>query len=98
MAEEDSSGAISPSGRFARMEASLLRIEDKLDTKADAVRLSVVEGRVAALETSDSNKVAVASAVKSAADGRYRTLLWVVGLMQIAQITLVVGIAVAGAG
>lgn len=32
-------GALGPSGRFARMEASLERIESKLDLKADVVQV-----------------------------------------------------------
>lgn len=43
-------GALGPSGRFARMEAALERIENKLDLKADVVRVVAVEARMTTLE------------------------------------------------
>lgn len=43
MSEMEDTGSISPSGRFARMEAALDRIESKLDLKADLVRLEALE-------------------------------------------------------
>lgn len=43
-------GALGASGRFARMEAALDRIELKLDLKADVARVSELEGRHVALE------------------------------------------------
>ena len=52
MTHEDESGAISPSGRFARMEAALIRIEDKLDGKAEQVALEAVSARVTMIEQS----------------------------------------------
>jgi uncharacterized protein YdcH (DUF465 family) len=45
-------GAISPSGRFARMEAALDRIELKLDLKADTSRVVELEAKHNALEDS----------------------------------------------
>jgi uncharacterized protein YdcH (DUF465 family) len=45
-------GAISPSGRFARMEAALERIELKLDLKADSSRVAELEAKHNALEES----------------------------------------------
>jgi hypothetical protein len=54
---EDDSGAISPSGRFARMEASLNRIEEKLDLKADQAALEALETRVALIETVGTPRV-----------------------------------------
>lgn len=107
-------GTILPSGRFARMEAALDRIERKLDLKADTARVEALESVVDALEKhltdfttgrvitptgaeylrrfnemekglevleqSDSNRTAVAQAIKATADSRYRGLLWVVGI------------------
>lgn len=92
MTEHDDSGGITPSGRFARMESSLQRIEDKLDSKAEAAEIKVLEQRVTSLERIDSNRVAAAeallaeklttaAAVKEVADMRYRTLGWVVGIV-----------------
>lgn len=43
-------GALGASGRFARMEAALDRIELKLDLKADVARVSELETRHVALE------------------------------------------------
>lgn len=40
------SGALSSQGRFARIEDTLLRIESKLDAKADTAALKSLEGRV----------------------------------------------------
>lgn len=52
MSEETvSDGAISPAGRFMRMEAALERIEQKLDAKADLVRLEALERHITDLET-----------------------------------------------
>lgn len=48
----DESGAISPAGRFARMEASLDRIESKLDSKADLAVLTALAARVQIIEES----------------------------------------------
>ena len=135
-------GTITPSGRFARMEAALNRIEDKLDSKAETARVEALEvtvdnlearmndyatgrittpntqeylrrfqameqaltdlqrhgspeaqeavtavarlgSRIEALELSESNRGAIASALKETADVRYRTLMWVVGLVSI---------------
>lgn len=49
MTNEDA-GALSSQGRFQRMEEALARIEQKLDTKADAVRLEALEKHVSDLE------------------------------------------------
>ena len=46
----DDSGTISPAGRFARMEASLDRIEAKLDSKADVADVVALTARVGVLE------------------------------------------------
>lgn len=43
-------GALGPSGRFARMEAALDRIELKLDLKADTSRVVELEVKQQALE------------------------------------------------
>lgn len=43
-------GALGPSGRFARMEAALDRIELKLDLKADVTRVVQLESRFEAFE------------------------------------------------
>lgn len=52
MAEDMSdTGALSSSGRFERMERALGRIEDKLDSKADASSVSRIEGELALLES-----------------------------------------------
>jgi hypothetical protein len=47
---EVNDGSISPSGRFARMEASLDRIELKLDLKADNSKVLELEAKHNALE------------------------------------------------
>lgn len=46
----DDAGALSSQGRFQRMEEILNRIETKLDTKADVVRLQALEDHVRELE------------------------------------------------
>ena len=92
MTEHDNSGGITPSGRFARIETTLQRIEDKLDGKAENAEIRILEVRVTSLERIDSNRVAAAeallaeklttaAAVKEVADMRYRTLGWVVGIV-----------------
>jgi hypothetical protein len=120
-------GTISPSGRFARMEAALDRIEHKLDLKADTARVEALEivvdglqknfndalsGRTISpqaqdyirrfaemersidqLEQSDSNKVAVAQAIKDTADVRYRSLLWVVGIVSLLNMAIAIASA-----
>lgn len=43
-------GSLGPSGRFARMEAALERIELKLDLKADLSRVTELESRHVALD------------------------------------------------
>jgi hypothetical protein len=120
-------GALGPSGRFARMEAALDRIELKLDLKADMTRVVELEARHAALElsisrmvsgettsplgqlylqrfnemessiedlkTKDQNREAVALAVKSDADRRYGTLLWIVGVASLFNVGLALMVA-----
>lgn len=49
MSEIDT-GSLGPSGRFARMEAALERIELKLDLKADLSRVTELEARHVALD------------------------------------------------
>lgn len=99
LAEHDDSGSITPSGRFARMESSLQRIEDKLDTKAEHAEIKLLEQRVTSLERIDSNRVAAAeallteklttaAAVKEVADMRYRTLGWVVGTVTVLNVAI----------
>lgn len=44
-------GALGPSGRFARMEAALDRIESKLDLKADVSLVAALEARMVLFET-----------------------------------------------
>jgi len=84
------------------MEKTLMRIEDKLDTKADEVELAVLSKQVQSLERIDSNRVAAAdallaektataSALKEYADVRYRTLMWIVGVAT----TVSMGISIA---
>ena len=84
-------GAITARGRFERMEQALVRIEDKLDTKADEVEVAVLAKQVQSLERIDSNRVAAAEALlaekmatadalEKFANVRYRTLMWVVGI------------------
>lgn len=126
---EDPSGAISPSGRFARMEDLLEKILGKLDRKADETRVTELEARHTTLEhllndllsgrlmtppsaqtqesvrtnihrletieseiddlqKKDSNRVAVAEAIKSTADNRYRQLLWLVGITTVASLVI----------
>jgi len=51
--EEHPSGSLSASGRFARMESALSRIEDKLDAKANE---SDVEARIATAEALANEK------------------------------------------
>lgn len=51
MTEQDT-GALGPSGRFARMEGALERIESKLDQKVDVKDFARLEGRLGALEVS----------------------------------------------
>lgn len=127
MNDTQDDGTILPSGRFARMEAALTRIEEKLDLKADAARVSALESIVDALDKhltdfttgrvitptgaeylkrfnemeqnievlqlSDSNKNAVAQAIKDTADVRYRTLLWLVGIATILNLLFAIGSA-----
>ena len=115
-------GALGPSGRFARMEAALDRIELKLDLKADASRVTELEVKhvaleryiqdmvsgqvqsplgqlymqrftemeksIESLEEADSNKQAVADAVKEAAESRYKTLTWAVGIAMLVNVAL----------
>lgn len=72
-------GALGPSGRFARIEAALDRIELKLDVKADVTTTAALEGRLAALELRDSNREAVITAQSTAVDNRFRWLASAVG-------------------
>lgn len=44
-------GSLPPAGRFQRIEESLARIEDKLDTKAEAARVEALTERVTSLES-----------------------------------------------
>ena len=88
MEHEADSGALSPAGRFARMEAALERIESKLDSKADHRLLMDLEVRIGVLERTDSNEEAVAAAVARGADGRYRMLLWAVGVASLVNFSL----------
>jgi hypothetical protein len=50
MTNGEDTGALGPSGRFARMEAALDRIELKLDLKADNTRVMELEAKHNALE------------------------------------------------
>lgn len=65
-------GSISPAGRFQRMEDALERIENKLDAKADLVRLEALERHISDLETgrvmSPSNQQLMASFQNSLKD------------------------------
>jgi len=88
MTHEDESGGISPSGRFARMEASLERIEQKLDAKADHVDLQGLSIRMADLETADIIRNATVQAQKEIADSRYRLMLAVVAFLTIINVSL----------
>lgn len=54
-AETQDDGTINPSGRFARMEAALDRIEHKLDLKADTARVEALEHVVEAVERTVSD-------------------------------------------
>lgn len=58
--DEVGSGSLSPSGRFARMEAALERIENKLDQKADIARVQLAEGRLLELEAGRNPLTAIA--------------------------------------
>jgi Pyruvate/2-oxoacid:ferredoxin oxidoreductase gamma subunit len=87
------SGAISPSGRFARMEASLERIETKLDAKADNVEMQDLDKRLTTLEITDLTRTATMVAQKEAADSRYRSMLFIVAFLTIINVGL--GIVVA---
>ena len=51
MNEQIDTGALPASGRFARMEDALARIEGKLDQKVDVKDFARLEGRMSALET-----------------------------------------------
>jgi outer membrane protein TolC len=90
---EDESGTISPSGRFGRMEASLERIESKLDSKADHVDVQEIEHRLSTLEVTDITRTAVVNAQREAADARYRFMLAIVAFLTIINVGL--GIVVA---
>lgn len=74
-------GALGPSGRFARIEAALDRIELKLDVKADVVTTAALEGRLAALELRDSNREAILTAQSTTVDKRFRWLAAGVGVV-----------------
>lgn len=50
MTSDTDAGALSSQGRFQRMEDALIRIEAKLDAKADAARLIALEDHVRDLE------------------------------------------------
>lgn len=52
MTDAIDTGALGPSGRFARMEAALERIELKLDLKADTTRVVELEAKHNALAES----------------------------------------------
>lgn len=69
MSDDMETGAISPAGRFARMEASLERIEAKLDAKADLAVHQALALRVEAIEATGSpdarEALAIAKKVES---------------------------------
>jgi len=99
-------GAITARGRFERMEQTLARIEEKLDTKADEAELTMLTRQVLSLERIDSNRVAAAdallaektataSALKEYADVRYRTLMWIVGVATFVSMAISASVAIA---
>lgn len=50
----ESTGGLTPGGRFDRMEGTLVRIEDKLDRKADLRDLVHLDARVVSLEAGET--------------------------------------------
>lgn len=82
------SGAISPSGRFARMEASLERIETKLDAKADNLLVIDIDKRVTVLETVATIREAVSEEKAKSIETRYRLLMGIVAFLTIVNLAL----------
>ena len=56
-------------------------------------RFAEMERSIDQLEQSDSNKVAVAQAIKDTADVRYRSLLWVVGIVSVLNMAVAIASA-----
>lgn len=98
VSHEDESGSISPSGRFARMEASLERIESKLDAKADHIEVQEIDRRVTTLETTDITRTAVVTAQREAADARYRFMLAIVAFLTIINVGLGIVVSLSAIG
>lgn len=94
MQAADEQGTLSPAGRFARMEAALIRIEDKLDTKADENDLHVLVNRLVVLESERAMRDAVTIANDKANDARYRIVWTVVGFLTIINIALGAALAI----
>lgn len=86
--DNESSGALSPSGRFARMEAALERIENKLDQKAEITEVAAIATRVFVLEIDRESRAAVSAANEKAAEARYRVVWLVVGFLTIINVAL----------
>jgi hypothetical protein len=56
----DESGGLPASGRFGRIEEALIRIEAKLDAKADTTRVDLLESRVLEMEKHGSRDAQIA--------------------------------------
>lgn len=122
MNDSTDTGALGASGRFARMEAALDRIELKLDLKADVTLVQALELRLASTEAlitglhtgtvsspraealiarfenlekvvdkmEDQDEVAagVLKAAKESADKKYDRLMWIVGIVTLANLLI----------
>ena len=77
-------GALSSAGRFERMERLLIRIEEKLDTKADLSVVEALHRRVDVAEDKEVARQAREDERERSQDAWRKLTIWAISLVTVA--------------